>query len=251
MPSFVPAAARTMTLFEVFAREKRSLSNSELARLLDLPETSCSDLVHTLVDCGFLMRTVKTRRIYPTGRLFGVARDISRNDSMFSAMLEACELLRDKTGESALCGRVEEGVVRVIAFCEGLHPLRYATAGGDKLSLHVSALGKAILALATPEEAARQLRIKPLKKVASGTITELPALEAQIATFREQGWALVENEGGDDLAAVAVAGMLNGEALAISIAGPVGRLRQQRGEHLQALRAVQTLLFSPGAQRAA
>lgn len=244
MPSHVPAAARTMTLFEVFGREKRALSNSELARLLDLPESSCSDLVHTLVDCGFLMRTVKSRRVYPTGRLYGVARDIAKNDSVFSAMLEACEMLRDKTGESALCGRVEDGVVRVIAFCEGLHPLRYATAGGDKLSLHVSAMGKAILAIGSPEEAARQLRIKPLKKLAPGTVTDLPALEAQIAHIREQGWALVENEGGDDLAALAVAGVLNDEPLSISIAGPVGRLRLHREEHLQSLRAVHTLLFT-------
>ena len=48
MPTLVPAAARTMTLLEVFAREKRELSNSDLARLMDLPESSCSDLLHTL-----------------------------------------------------------------------------------------------------------------------------------------------------------------------------------------------------------
>jgi DNA-binding IclR family transcriptional regulator len=232
-----------MTLFEVFARERRPLTNSELARLLDLPESSCSDLVHTLVDCGFLMRTVKTRRIYPTSRLEGVAQEISRNDSVSSVLLEACELLRDRTGESALCGRVEEGFVRVIAFCEGLHPLRYATTGGDKLSLHVSALGKAILALGSPEEAARQLRIKPLKRLANSTITTLSVLEAQIQHIREQGWALVENEGGDDLAALAVAGKFNNEVFALSIAGPVSRLRLHHDKHLRSLREVQEQVF--------
>ena len=46
----VPAAARTMALFEIFAREKRELSKSEVARLLDLPESSTSDLLNTLFD---------------------------------------------------------------------------------------------------------------------------------------------------------------------------------------------------------
>ena len=34
-----------MSLLEVFARERRELSNSDLARLMDLPESSCSDLL--------------------------------------------------------------------------------------------------------------------------------------------------------------------------------------------------------------
>jgi DNA-binding IclR family transcriptional regulator len=244
MPVLVPAAVRAMTLFEVFAREKRALSNSELARLLDLPESSCSDLVHTLANGGFLMRTAKSRRIYPTSRLLGLASDIAKSDPLFSAMLEGCELLRDKTGESALAGRVEDGVVRVVAFCEGKHPLRYAVAAGDKLSLHVSALGKAVLALGSPEEAARQLRIKPLKKLASGTQMNLGVLEAQIAEIRRRGWVLVENEGGEDLAALAMGGMINGAPFAISIAGPVGRLRFHHDEHLEALKAVQLTLFN-------
>jgi DNA-binding IclR family transcriptional regulator len=194
------------------------------------------------------MRTVKTRRIYPSGRLAGVTREISKNDAVFSVMSEACELLRDRTGESVLCGQIEEGFVRVIAFIEGLHPLRYASAGGDKLSLHVSALGKAILAIGSPEEAKRQLRMKPLKKLAPDTITEIESLEIQIEDIRKQGWALVENEGGEDLAAMAVAGFINREPFAISIAGPVGRLRLNRDEYLKALREVQALLFEDATQ---
>lgn len=243
MAKLVPAAARTMTLFEVFAREKKALSNSELARLLELPESSCSDLVQTLIHCGFLMRMVKSRRLYPTGRLLSVASDISRNDTLLATMLEACELLRDKTGESALCGRVEEGVVKVITVCDGHHPVRYAAAGGDKLSLHVSALGKAILACHTPEEAVRQLRLKQPRKLASGTITDLAKLEKQIAGFREKGWAWVENEGGEDLAALAVAGTIDGEHLALSVAGPIGRLRLNYEDYLAALKSVQALFF--------
>jgi DNA-binding IclR family transcriptional regulator len=114
---------------------------------------------------------------------------------------------------------------------------------GDKLALHVSAMGKAILAMGTPEEAARQLRLKPLRKVATGTITDLAVLEAQVAQAREQGWIWVENEGGDGLAAMAVAGHVGGEAVAMSIAGPVDRLRQNREPFLEALHEVQSLVF--------
>lgn len=243
MANLVPAATRTMTMFEVFSREKRPLTNSELAKFLELPESSCSDLVNTLLNCGYLMKTAKSRRVYPTGRLQTVANAISGNDVVLASMLEACEVLRDKTGESVLCGRVEDGSVRVLVMCEGHHPLRYAAASGDKLSLHVSALGKAILAMGTEEDAIRQLQIKPRKKLAAATVTEVKPLVAQIRKFHQQGFALVENEGGEDLAALAVAGTLGGEAYAISIAGPVGRLRIHHESYLESLRAASAQLF--------
>lgn len=243
MPTMVPAAVRTMTLLELFAREKRALSNSDLARLMDLPESSCSDLLHTLHELGYLLRTARSRRFYPTARLLAIAREISANDPLYAVASEAAELVRDKTGETGLVGRIESGVVKVLTSAEGRHPLRYMQNVGDRLALHVSALGKAILALGTPEEAARQLRLKPLRKLAEGTITDLAALEAQVARARTQGWIWVENEGGDGLSALAVAGSVGGEPIALSVAGPTDRLRQHRDALLTALQEVQALVF--------
>ncbi|MET3394272.1 DNA-binding IclR family transcriptional regulator [Variovorax sp. 1140] len=243
MPTIVPAAARTMTLLEVFAREKRELSNSDLARLMDLPESSCSDLLHTLHELGYLLRTARSRRFYPTARLLTVAKEISASDPLYAVGAEACELLRDRTGETGLCGRLENGVVKVIALSEGRHALRYMQHVGDKLALHVSALGKAILAACTPEEAARQLRLKPLRVLASGTLTDLAQLEAQVERAREQGWIWVENEGSEGLTAVAVAGQIGGETLALSVAGLTHRMRDQRERCLEALQEVKAIVF--------
>lgn len=251
MPTMVPAAMRTLALLELFAREKRALSNSDLARLMDLPESSCSDLLHTLHELGYLLRTARSRRFYPTARLLAIAREISANDPLFAVASEAAELVRDKTGETGLVGRLEGGAVKVLTAAEGRHPLRYTQNIGDRLALHVSALGKAILALGTPEEAARQLRLKPLRKLASGTITDLDTLEAQVAQARTQGWIWVENEGGDGLAALAVAGQVGGEPIALSVAGPTDRLRQHRESFLATLQEVQALVFKARARETA
>lgn len=245
MPTIVPAATRTMLLLEVFARERRELSNSDLARLMDLPESSCSDLLYTLHDMGYLLRTARSKRFYPTARLLDIAKEISASDPLFAVATEACELLRDKTGETGMCGHVVHGVVHVLAFAEGTHPLRYVSNVGNKIALHVSALGKAELALGTPEEAARQLRLKTLKQIAPGSITDLAVLEKQVAQAREQGWSWVENEGFDGLAAMAVAGYVGDQPLAISVAGPTQRLLANKDACLQALKEVQALVFHP------
>jgi DNA-binding IclR family transcriptional regulator len=134
-------------------------------------------------------------------------------------------------------------VVHVLAFAEGTHPLRYVSNVGNKIALHVSALGKAELALGSPEEAARQLRLKTMKQIATGTITNLAVLEAQIAQAKEQGWCWVENEGFDGLAAIAVAGYVGDQPLAISVAGPTHRMQANKDAFLQVLREVQSLVF--------
>jgi DNA-binding IclR family transcriptional regulator len=238
MPTLVPAAIRALSLFELFAREQRALSNYDLARLMDLPESSCSDLLYTLHELGYLVRTARSRRFYPTARLLAIAKDISARDPIYTVASEATDLICEKTGETGLAGRIESGAVKVLAFTEGRHPLRYTQTVGDKLSLHVSAMGKALLALGSPEEAARQLSLKPLKPLCAGTITDLAALLAQVEQARQQGWLWIENEGGDGLAALAVAGSVSGEPMALCVTGPTDRLRQHRESHLALLQDV-------------
>ena len=243
MPSFVPAAARALSVFEVFAREKREMTNVELAQQLDLPESSCSDLVSTLIEIGYLARSVKTRRLYPTGRLFSIATEIDENVGITARLAEACEMLRNKTSESALCGSLHKGVVIVRAFAPGHEALRYSSARGDRLSLHVSAMGKAILSLLPAADVERELTRMPWPRMASNTLTHPLDLIKQVEFFRQQGWAMIENEGSEGLASMAIAGLVNGEHFAIAVAGAQARIRMHQASYLAALRDVGQQLF--------
>ncbi|MBZ5794667.1 IclR family transcriptional regulator [Burkholderia contaminans] len=245
MPSFVPAAARSLAVFEVFSREKRELSNSELARLLELPESSCSDLLHTLTESGYLMRTARTRRFYPTSRLQTICESIAGNDALAALAAEATEFLTGRTGETSLCGRLESAHVRVTGFKESSYELRYVLRVGKRLALHATALGKALLAMLPEEDAARQLRVRALPKLGPKTEIDLRKLEKQIAEVRKRGWAYVEDEGGEGVAAIAVAGLIGDEPFAISLAGPTDRFKRRHDEYLEVMEAARELIF-PG-----
>ncbi len=244
MPTFVPAAARSLAVFEAFSREKRELSNSELARLLDLPESSCSDLLHTLTETGYLMRTARTRRFYPTSRLASLSQAIAENDPLVSVAAEVTEFLTAKTGETALCGRLDGGYVRVIGFQESHHDLRFVLRVGQRLALHVTALGKALLATLPPEEVDRRLRLAPLEKLGPKSETDLARIKQQVNAVSKRGWASVEDEGGEGVAAIAIAGLIGAEPMAISIASPTVRFKRMRAEYLEALQAARDRIFS-------
>jgi DNA-binding IclR family transcriptional regulator len=243
MPAYVPAAARTMTIFETFANARRELSNSEIARLLGVAESSSSDLLHTLHEVGYLMRTARTKRFYPTARLRSIANDIARNDPMVSAGVEALELLSERTGETAICGVLGHSHVDVIAFREGRYELRYVLQVGTRVGLHVSSLGKALLAELPATESSRRLRAKSLKRVTPQSVVDVPALERQLREVRKRGYARVDDEGAEGVSAMAVAGLVGHELMAVSIAGPSDRLRRHRAAYVKALLDVKALAF--------
>jgi DNA-binding IclR family transcriptional regulator len=243
MPTTVPATLRTLAVFETFAREQRELSNAEVARLIGLPESSTSDLLHTLHEAGYLLRTVRSRRFYPTRRLLELARQSAEKDPIATFAAEAIAALSERTGETAICGRPDGARVQVVGMQEGSHTLRYMLRPGERLAMHASALGKALLSLMPPAEMRRAIRARPLRPFGPNTITDPEALERAIGEVRARGWSWVADEAGDGVAAIAIAGLVGDEPLAISLAGPTTRLQASREVYLAALEEIRPLLF--------
>lgn len=233
-----------MAVFEVFAREKRDLSNSDVAKLLSVADSSCSDLLHTLHTLGYLMRTSRTRRFYPTGRLLETARQIAENDPLTRLAEEAVGRLTGQTNESAFFGVLEPLAVRVAATAQSRLPLRYILDVGERVALHASALGKAMLGLLPEEEARARLDAIKRPAVTPNTVVNVEQLMAQLARGREQGWYEAHDEGTAGVTALAVSARLGDRPVAISLAGPTGRIEKHREPYLAALRDVRNALLA-------
>lgn len=240
----IPAAARAMAVFEVFAREKRELSNSDMARLLEVAESSTSDLLHTLHALGYLMRTSRTRRFYPTGRILETARQIAANDPLTTAAQEAVEQLGVKSNESAFVGMPDLASVKVIATQPSRLPLRYIMDVGARVSFHASAMGKALLALLSEDEARTRLARHALRPLTPHTVLDVDALMAQIAEGRERGWWNAREEGSEGVYGLAVSGWLGDRPVGLSLAGPVERMKKNHGAYLEVLRNVRDALLT-------
>ncbi|WP_198152829.1 IclR family transcriptional regulator C-terminal domain-containing protein [Pseudofrankia sp. DC12] len=220
----VPAAARAMALFEVFAREQRELTKSEVARLLDLAESSSSDLLNTLYELGYVSRTATSKRFYPTGRLLAVASMIAANDGLAAFGNEATSLLAQRSGETSCCAVLAGEQIKVVAVSEGRHRLRYMLNVGDFFSVHGTSIGKALLGELDDETMGRLLRLKPLAQLTPKTIVEPRAFEAEIRKHRELGWYRASDEGTTGVSSFAVAGRIGDQPVGLSLIGPTGRV---------------------------
>lgn len=59
-------ADRTLQIFEAYAERRVPLTLSELARLLDMPVSSCAKLIKTLQGRGYLYEIGPRKAYYPT-----------------------------------------------------------------------------------------------------------------------------------------------------------------------------------------
>ncbi|MET0497954.1 MAG: IclR family transcriptional regulator [Steroidobacteraceae bacterium] len=239
----VPAAARTLAVFEVFAREKRELLKSELARLLDLPESSCSDLLNTLHELGYVSRTVSTKRFYPSGRLVELAKAISEHDEILAIASEATALLSTQSRETCFFGEIDETDVRIVAVSEGNHRLRYVVLPGDRVSIHATAIGKALLGGLDDVERARVLRLKPLRALTEATKVTPEQVEKEVKAHQKLGWYQAVGEGRQGVSSFAVHGRVGPRLVGLCMVGPSDRLSSNKAEYVRLLKEAEKMVF--------
>lgn len=237
----VPAAVRTLDLLEAFRAARRPLSLSELARLAGVPVSTCHGLVRTLVQKGFLYFP-SPREVYPTGRLFEMAREIEANDPVVTRLTEPLESLRDATGETVILGALQGNAVVYLLVLESPQIVRYTARAGEQKPLHSSSIGKALLG-AMPDDALTDwLRDNALPRVTGRTITSSRRLRKDLEDARRRGYYVTRGENVVDV--MAIAAPLAGEPgpLGIAVAGPMHRMAAAEGRHAaQLLQTTKTI----------
>lgn len=233
--SEVKLVARTLDVFELFAREMRPLSLTELAEGLAAPASSTLALVRTLVAKGYLYETRRRGGYYPTKRLAGVSRRIDQSDSIENLLEPHLHALRDATGETVVLGKREGFQLLYLDVIESAQPIRYTAEVGSARFLHANSLGKAVLSLLGDDALQDLLKRIDWVALTEDTKANEQSLREDLDIIRSRGWSENIRESIPDLAAVAKAFPLAGAEYAISVVGPVDRMLARWDEHAQAL----------------
>jgi IclR family transcriptional regulator, acetate operon repressor len=227
----VKSASRTLDVFELFAREQRPLSLSEIAAALDAPLSSCFNLVRALKGRGFLFGIGPRRQIYPTRKMYDVASAIAESEPWLRRIVPRLEALRDQTQETAILGKEEGGRVIYLAVLEGPQNIRYTARPGDLKPLHSSSIGKMLLATMKPHIRANVLAKLPLDAMTDATITSRAQLAEEIERSAVRGYSITRGENVADVMAIAMPLKFAGDTYGIAVAGPMHRMTEQVADH--------------------
>jgi IclR family transcriptional regulator, acetate operon repressor len=228
-------ADRTLEIFEAFAEAKKPLSLSELARLIDSPVSSCHGLLRTLQKSGYMYALDVRRRYYPTRRLFEVGTSIAAHDPIVERVASILDKLRAETDETILLGQRQQKHILYLHVLESSQMIRYAASVGAIKPLPSTAIGKALLGEMSDEDLSAFLGTIDHVQVTSSTITDPDQLLTDIQRSRKRGYFVTRGENIADVMAIARACAMDGEMLAIAVAGPIHRLEPKVGHIGEAL----------------
>jgi DNA-binding IclR family transcriptional regulator len=216
---------RTLDLLELFAREKRPLSLSDIARLLKIPVSSCHDVLHAMQGRGYVYELAPRAGYYPTLRLQQLGAEISDNDPVVLRAELLLRTMRDTLDESVLLAKVSGlQATYLLAFDSG-HPLRFQAKVGDKVRwLHATSGGKALLASLDEQSLGAFLKSARLEPLTQRTITSKAALRDEIEKGRRAGWFLNNGESADEVTTISASFRWSGSLYLVTIAGPSARL---------------------------
>lgn len=227
---------RSLEVLDAFRVARQPLSMSEIARLAQMPLSTCHGLVRALEHHGFLY-FLSPREAYPTRRLWDMASAIEANDPLARRLAPALQALRDATGETVILGTRQHDQVLYLQVVESAQSIRYSSRAGDHKPLHSSAIGKCLLATLGDAALDAWLTAQPLPRITGATLTEAQVLRHDLAQGRARGWQVTRGENVADVMAVAAPLPLGTLSLALAVAGPMHRMAATEARTADALLA--------------
>lgn len=219
----VRTTARSLDIIETL-RKLDGARLTTVASHLDLPDSTVHNHLTTLVQRGYVVRNDNTYRV--SLRFLDVGEYARSRRKIYEISRSEINELADETGESANLLVEENGRGVYLHNARGNDGIPLDIHPGKHVSLHTTALGKAILAQFPESRIETILDRRGLPPRTPKTITSADELSTKITKIRDVGYAVNDEERVRGVRSVAVAiKNENGQVIgAVGVAGPASRV---------------------------
>lgn len=201
-PDYLEVLARGLRIVALFNAERRQMTLSELAALADAPRATVRRVLITLERLGFV--AVNGRQFRLTPRVLTLASAYLASNTVALVMQSVVEGISRRLGEACSAAVLDRDEAVMVARAS---PARIMTIGlevGYRLPAYCSSVGRVLLgALGEPELDAYLARVRP-ERLTPRTVTDVDLLRAIVASEREQGYSLVDQEAEHGFRSIAV-----------------------------------------------
>jgi IclR family acetate operon transcriptional repressor len=226
----VQSVERTLDILESLVEFGSEVGLVEISQAVSLPLATVHRLLGTLIARGYVKQNQHNRKYSLGFRALQMGHEMRQR---FSLRLEARPFLQrlvQCVGESANLAVLDDGEVVYIDQAQSSRILRMFTQVGNRLPVHSTGSGKALLAFLPSDVVDGILRRFGMSVRTPRTITDPNTFRNELAVIRERGYALDDEEQEDGVRCLAVPVRdASGQVVAsLSISGPVTRLNDQQ-----------------------
>ena len=212
--SEVKTLRKALTILDTFASAERPLSVAEVAVRAGVTRPTAHRLAQTLLAEGYLVQDSRDGRIAPGYSVLRLAGNLLDTNRVRLESLPHLESLARKSGERANLGILHRNQTLYLAGVEKPSLPTIYTRFGKTAPAYGSAMGKAMLAFLPAAELEDYLRSETLVAYTDATITDEATLRAELATIREQCFAVDRGEHIVGIACLASAILVAGRPVA-------------------------------------
>lgn len=225
------SAARAIDVLELLAKNKKSMTLTEIGNKLGLPKSSCFDIVYTLVERGVLEVDNEAMKTFRLGiKLFQLGSAVLTQTNLHSIAHPQLIRLSKETGETVYLAIEDKGEIVYLDKVESDEPVRSTLSVGSRSIMYVTGLGKALLAAYPDEQVNKIIDSGELITRTPYSIKTFEELQKDLENTRNRGYAIDDREGMEFLRCVAVPirNYNNEPIAAISIAALDSRLPYEK-----------------------
>ncbi|TKT74807.1 IclR family transcriptional regulator [Aquamicrobium sp. LC103] len=241
----VRQVANMLDLLEFFAAHGKPASLAEVSQHFGWPRSSTFNLLSTLGARGYLFEPEGRGRFYPTPRWLAIAQTISAAEPIPDTLVRLAGDLNDRTGETVCIGAASGGSLMFLEVVQSKARVRYAAEVGQRIPLHATASGQAIISQWPSRQRSALLRKVVFERYGSGTPMSVETVEDQIRAGLFRGWFRSASNYSVDLGGVSLPINISERIFSVTVAGPLNRVEVRMPEIARIMHAAVAQHFGP------
>lgn len=232
----VQSVDRALDLLEALATSEGEISITSLANRTSLHVSTVHRLLTTLLRRGYVRQNPETSRYFTGAKLATLAEGRSRFNELRLRARPVLRSLTEQTRETANLVVLDDVMAVYIETVPSPQVVRMFTTLGNRVPLHATGAGKALLAALVPDRRDALIDRIDLRAHTARTIVDKASLRRALEEVRERGYAIDDEEYDEGVRCVAVAvGPAGAPLAAISVSAPASRMTRQRCAELAPL----------------
>lgn len=214
-----------MEVLSLFSPRQTELGVVEASTMLGSPKSNVSRWLAAMEQAGFLERSPSSGRYRISMRLAAIGEMASHALPIQRMALPVLQRLVADTRETANLTVLSAGEVINIEAVESPRPVMTLGWIGRRLPVHATAAGRVLLAWRPPDEI-HALARPPLERFTPRTLTDMRELSKELEQIRKRGFAIVNGEIEEDVAAIAAPVWNHSVSVtaAVTLSGPASRI---------------------------
>ncbi|HWV55493.1 IclR family transcriptional regulator [Pseudorhodoplanes sp.] len=184
-----------LDVLELFVTTRRPMSHSEIAGELNIPKSSLTQLLRNLESRGYLTFTPGANTYSPGPAIAKLASSLRVSFDIASIAQPIIDLVAKRVQETTSVSVLRGNEVERVATANAIQrPLRYWMTVGERMPLHATSAGKAIMAFLPAKDRNEIISSLPLSKTTSKTIGSIAALKSELKRTAEEKVAYSNEE---------------------------------------------------------